>query len=161
MPIAAGAIAALLASLIFGGGKADLTMALNGALAGLVSITAEPLTPTPGAALLIGAAGGVIVYFSILAFDKVLKIDDPVGAISVHGTCGIWGLIAVCFTNGDASIGSQLMGVAVIFLWTFVTAGIVWMILKVTIGIRISEAEEEAGADATDIGIEAYPEFTR
>ena len=158
---AAGAIAALLASLIFGGGKADLTMALNGALAGLVSITAEPLTPTPGAALLIGAAGGVIVYFSILAFDKVLKIDDPVGAISVHGTCGIWGLIAVCFTNGDASIGSQLMGLAAIFLWTFVTAGIVWMILKVTIGIRISEAEEEAGADATDIGIEAYPEFTR
>ena len=147
-----------LSSLIdIGGGKADLTMALNGALAGLVSITAEPLTPTPGAALLIGAAGGAIVYFSILAFDKVLKIDDPVGAISVHGTCGIWGLIAVCFTNGDASIGSQLMGIAVIFLWTFVTAGIVWMILKVTIGIRISEAEEEAGADATDIGIEAYP----
>lgn len=158
---AAGAIAALLASLVFGGGKADLTMALNGALAGLVSITAEPLTPTPGMALVIGAIGGVIVYFSILGLDKVLKIDDPVGAISVHGTCGIWGLIAVCLTNPDASLGAQLMGIFAIFLWTFVTAGVVWMILKATIGIRITEEEEELGADATDIGIEAYPEFTR
>lgn len=158
---AAGAIAALVASLVFGGGKADLTMALNGALAGLVSITAEPLTPTPGMALVIGAIGGVIVYFSILGLDKVLKIDDPVGAISVHGTCGIWGLIAVCLTNPDASLGAQLMGIFAIFLWTFVTAGVVWMILKATIGIRISEEEEELGADATDIGIEAYPEFTR
>ena len=158
---AAGAIAALVASLVFGGGKADLTMALNGALAGLVSITAEPLTPSPGMALVIGAIGGVIVYFSILGLDKVLKIDDPVGAISVHGTCGIWGLLAVCLTNGDASFGAQIMGIVAIFLWTFVTAGIVWTILKVTIGIRISEEEEEAGADATDIGIEAYPEFTR
>ena len=158
---AAGAIAALLALLVFGGGKADLTMALNGALAGLVSITAEPLTPTPGMALVIGAIGGVIVYFSILGLDKVLKIDDPVGAISVHGTCGIWGLIAVCLTNPDASLGAQLMGIFAIFLWTFVTAGVVWMILKATIGIRISEEEEELGADATDIGIEAYPEFTR
>jgi Amt family ammonium transporter len=136
-------------------------MALNGALAGLVSITAEPLTPSPGMALVIGAIGGVIVYFSILGLDKVLKIDDPVGAISVHGTCGIWGLLAVCLTNGDASFGAQIMGIVAIFLWTFVTAGIVWTILKVTIGIRISEEEEEAGADATDIGIEAYPEFTR
>jgi Amt family ammonium transporter len=158
---AAGAIAALVASLVFGGGKADLTMALNGALAGLVSITAEPLTPSPGMALVIGAIGGVIVYFSILGLDKVVKIDDPVGAISVHGTCGIWGLLAVCLTNGDASFGAQIMGIVAIFLWTFVTAGIVWTILKVTIGIRISEEEEEAGADATDIGIEAYPEFTR
>tara|TARA_B100000900_G_scaffold416016_1_gene448509 strand:- start:2475 stop:3719 length:1245 start_codon:yes stop_codon:yes gene_type:complete len=158
---AAGAIAALVASLIFGSGKADLTMALNGALAGLVSITAEPLTPSPGMALVIGAIGGFIVYFSILGLDKVLKIDDPVGAISVHGTCGIWGLLAVCLTNGDASFGAQIMGIVAIFLWTFVTAGIVWTILKVTIGIRISEEEEEIGADATDIGIEAYPEFTR
>jgi Amt family ammonium transporter len=158
---AAGAIAALICSLIFGGGKADLTMALNGALAGLVSITAEPLTPTPGMALVIGAIGGVIVYFSILGLDKVLKIDDPVGAISVHGSCGIWGLLAVCITNPDATIGAQIMGIVAIFLWTFVTAGIVWTILKATIGIRISEEEEEIGADATDIGIEAYPEFTR
>ena len=158
---AAGAIAALVASLLFGGGKADLTMALNGALAGLVSITAEPLTPTPGMALVVGAIGGVIVYFSILGLDKVLKIDDPVGAISVHGSCGIWGLFAVCLTNPDATVGAQIMGIVVIFLWTFITSGVVWFILKMAIGIRISEEEEDAGADATDIGIEAYPEFTR
>ncbi len=158
---AAGAIAALVASLLFGGGKADLTMALNGALAGLVSITAEPLTPTPGMAAIVGAIGGVIVYFSILGLDKVLKIDDPVGAISVHGSCGIWGLFAVCLTNPDATVGAQIMGIVVIFLWTFITSGVVWFILKMAIGIRISDEEEDAGADATDIGIEAYPEFTR
>ena len=133
---AGGLIAALLlARLMFG--KADLTMALNGALAGLVSITAEPLTPSPIAALLIGGVGGFIVVFSIVALDK-LKLDDPVGAISVHGSCGIWGLLAVVFTNPDATIGAQLMGIAVIFAWTFAASFAVWMLIKVVMGIRNS-----------------------
>ena len=110
---------------------------------------------------MIGAIGGLLVYFSILGLDRVLKIDDPVGAISVHGTCGLWGLFAVCITNPDANFGAQLMGIVAIFVWTFVTAGAFWMVLKATIGIRLSEEEEEIGADATDIGVEAYPEFTR
>ena len=156
---AGGLIAALLlARLMFG--KADLTMALNGALAGLVSITAEPLTPSPIAALLIGGVGGFIVVFSIVALDK-LKLDDPVGAISVHGSCGIWGLLAVVFTNPDATIGAQLMGIAVIFAWTFAASFAVWMLIKVVMGIRISAEEEYEGADATETGIEAYPEFSR
>ncbi|MEM7080798.1 MAG: ammonium transporter [Pseudomonadota bacterium] len=156
---AGGLLAALvLARIMFG--KADLTMALNGALAGLVSITAEPLTGSNLASLLVGAVGGVIVVFSIVTLDK-LKIDDPVGAISVHGTCGIWGLLAVCFTNGDATIGAQLMGIVVIFAWTFIASFIVWYIIKMIMGIRISEEEEYAGADASETGIEAYPEFSR
>ena len=156
---AGGLVAALLlARLMFG--KADLTMALNGALAGLVSITAEPLTPSPITALLIGAVGGFIVVFSIVLLDK-LRLDDPVGAISVHGSCGIWGLIAVVFTNPDATIGAQLMGIAVIFAWTFAASFAVWMLIKVVMGIRISEEEEYEGADATETGIEAYPEFSR
>ncbi len=154
---AGGLVAALiLARIMFG--KADLTMALNGALAGLVSITAEPLTGSNIMSLFIGAIGGVIVVFSIVALDK-LKIDDPVGAISVHGTCGIWGLLAVVITNPDATIGAQFTGVLVIFLWTFVVSLIVWMILKAVMGIRISEEEEYNGADITETGIEAYPEF--
>ena len=156
---AGGLIAALLlARIMFG--KADLTMALNGALAGLVSITAEPLTPTGMESLLIGAVGGVIVVLSIVGLDK-LKIDDPVGAISVHGTSGIWGLIAVVFTNGDATIGAQLMGIVAIFAWTFIVSGIVWFAIKTIMGVRISEEEEYEGADATETGIEAYPEFSR
>jgi Ammonia permease len=121
---AAGLVAALLVAKL-GFGKSDLTMALNGALAGLVAITAEPLTPSPAMALVIGAIGGVIVVLSIIGLDK-LKIDDPVGAISVHGTVGIWGLLAVCITNSDASIGAQIMGIVVIFLWTFIVSLIVW-----------------------------------
>lgn len=156
---AGGLIAALiLARLMFG--KADLTMALNGALAGLVSITAEPLTPTAQAALLIGAVGGVLVVFSIILLDK-LKIDDPVGAISVHGSCGIWGLIAVVFTNSDATVGAQLLGIAAIFVWTFGVSLLVWFVIKMVMGIRISEEEEYEGADTTECGIEAYPEFSR
>jgi Amt family ammonium transporter len=156
---AAGLIGALLtARLAFG--KADLTMALNGALAGLVSITAEPLTPMPGEAALIGLAGGILVVGSIVLLDK-LRIDDPVGAISVHGTCGIWGLLAVCLTNPDATLTAQLMGIVTIFLWTFIVGGIVWMIIKAVMGIRISEEEELAGSDISEIGIEAYPEFTK
>ena len=141
-------------------GKADLTIALNGALAGLVSITAEPLTPMPGEAALIGLAGGTLVVGSIVLLDK-LRIDDPVGAISVHGTCGIWGLLAVCFTNSDATLSAQLMGISAIFLWTFVVGGIAWMVIKMVMGLRISEEEEIAGSDIAEIGIEAYPEFTR
>ena len=156
---AGGLIAALIvARILFG--KADLTMALNGALAGLVAITAEPLTPGGFQATLIGAVGGVIVVFSILGLDK-LKIDDPVGAISVHGVVGIWGLLAVCLTNDDATIGAQLMGIAVIFVWVFVASLIVWGILKAVMGIRVSEEEEYEGVDISECGMEAYPEFTR
>jgi Amt family ammonium transporter len=133
-------------------------MGLNGALAGLVAITAEPLTPTPGLATIIGAAGGVLVVFAILGLDK-LKIDDPVGAISVHGVVGIWGLIAVVFSNGDAKIGAQLMGIAAIFIWTFGASFAVWFIIKSVIGIRVSEEEEYEGVDLSECGLEAYPEF--
>ena len=107
---------------------------------------------------MIGAVGGVLVVLSIVTLDK-LKIDDPVGAISVHGTCGIWGLLAVPITNADATFGAQFIGIAAIFAWTFGAAFVVWMILKAVMGIRISEEEEYNGADLTETGIEAYPEF--
>jgi Amt family ammonium transporter len=159
MAAAGGLVAALItARLMFG--KADLTMALNGALAGLVAITAEPLTPAPIAATLIGAVGGVIVVFSIIALDR-MKIDDPVGAISVHGVVGIWGLLAVPITNGDASLVAQLIGIATIFAWVFATSFVVWAILKATMGIRVSEEEEYDGVDLSECGLEAYPEFTK
>ena len=155
---AGGVIAALItAKLLFG--KADLSMTLNGALAGLVAITAEPLTPTPGIATLIGMVGGVLVVFAIVGMDKV-KIDDPVGAISVHGVVGMWGLLAVPLTNGDAAFGSQIYGLVVIFAWTFATSFIVWMILKMVMGIRVTEEEEYEGMDLAECGMEAYPEFT-
>ncbi|VAW83710.1 Ammonium transporter [hydrothermal vent metagenome] len=155
---AGGVIAALItARLMFG--KADLTMTLNGALAGLVAITAEPLTPSPQLALLIGIAGGIIVVFSIVTLDK-MKIDDPVGAISVHGTVGIWGLFAVLFSNPDATLIAQVTGIGVIFAWVFVTSLIVWGIIKAVIGLRVSAEEEEEGMDLVDCGMEAYPEFT-
>ncbi|MAH25199.1 MAG: ammonium transporter [Gammaproteobacteria bacterium] len=159
MAAAGGLIAAMLASKLFFG-KADITMALNGALAGLVSITAEPLSGTNIESMLIGAVGGVIVVGSITFLDKI-KIDDPVGAISVHGTCGIWGLLAVLITSSDATLVGQLTGLGAIFGFTFVASLIVWLIIKVTMGIRISEDEETVGSDMTDIGVEAYPEFTR
>ena len=158
MAAAGGLVFALILSR-FWFGKADLTMALNGALAGLVAITAEPLTPTPLAATLIGAVGGLIVVGSIVTLDK-LKIDDPVGAISVHGVVGIWGLIAVCFTNPDAKLGVQLIGMITIFAWVFITSFIVWFLLKKTVGIRVSEEEEYEGIDISECGLEAYPEFT-
>jgi len=156
---AAGGLAAalLLARAWFG--KADLTMALNGALAGLVAITAEPLTPEPIAATLIGAVGGLLVVLSIVGLDK-LKIDDPVGAISVHGVVGIWGVLAVCITNPDASLLVQLMGIASIFAWVFGASFAVWFLLKKTIGIRVSQEEEYEGVDISECGLEAYPEFT-
>ncbi len=154
---AGGVIAALIAArLAFG--KADLSMALNGAIAGLVAITAEPLTPTPGWATMIGAVGGVLVVFSVVLLDK-MKIDDPVGAISAHGTVGIWGLLAVCITNEEAALTAQLLGIVVIFMWVFVVSLIAWGIIKVIMGIRISEEDEELGADYSECGMEAYPEF--
>ena len=139
-------------------GKADLTMALNGALAGLVAITADPLSGSAFWSMVIGAVGGLIVVGSIVALDK-LRIDDPVGAISVHGTCGIWGVIAVVFNNGDATLLGQLIGIVGIFAWVFVAALVVWLILKATIGIRVSEEDEMSGVDIAETGIEAYPEF--
>ena len=155
---AGGAMAALIAArLLFG--KADLTMLLNGALAGLVAITAEPSTPTPLLATLFGAAGGVLVVFSIVFLDKI-KIDDPVGAISVHGTCGFLGLMLVPVTNGDVSFSGQLIGAATIFGWVFTTSFAVWFILKMVMGIRVSAEEEYEGVDIGECGLEAYPEFT-
>lgn len=155
---AGGVIAALMvARILFG--KADLTMALNGALAGLVAITAEPLTPSALTATLIGGLGGTLVVFAIVALDK-LKVDDPVGAISVHGVVGIWGLLAVPLTNADATLGAQLLGIVSIFGWVFLTSLAVWGVVKLIIGLRISEEEEYKGADIAECGMEAYPEFT-
>jgi Amt family ammonium transporter len=154
---AAGAVAALLITKIMWG-KADLTMILNGALAGLVTITADPLSPAPAFATLLGALGGVLVVFSIVALDKA-KIDDPVGAISVHGVCGLFGLMVVPFSNSDASFGAQLYGAAIIFAWVFTASILVWAVLKATMGIRVTEEEEVTGMDMADCGIDAYPEF--
>ena len=152
-----GLIGALLvARLLFG--KADLTMALNGALAGLVAITAEPSTPTVLQATLFGAAGGVLVVFSILTLDK-MKLDDPVGAISVHGVVGLLGLLLVPITNEGSTFSGQLIGAATIFVWVFGASFVVWGILKVTMGIRVSEEEEFSGVDIAECGMEAYPEF--
>ncbi|SHF28383.1 ammonium transporter (TC 1.A.11) [Modicisalibacter ilicicola DSM 19980] len=139
--------------------KADLTMALNGAIAGLVSITADPLSPSGLGATIIGAIGGLIVLVSIVSLDK-LKVDDPVGAISAHGTVGIWGVMVVPFTNGDAGFGAQLIGVIGIFGWVFVTSLVAWLILKAIMGVRVSEEEEYEGVDLVECGLEAYPEFT-
>jgi len=155
---AGGVIGALLiAKMLFG--KADLTMILNGALAGLVAITAGPDTPTPLMATLIGAVGGVIVVFSIITLDK-FKLDDPVGAISVHGVVGLWGLLAVPLSNPDASFTGQLVGAATIFVWVFGASFITWSILKMVMGLRVSEQEEYEGVDLSECGMEAYPEFT-
>ena len=154
---AGGVMGALIISkLMFG--KSDLTMALNGAIAGLVSITAEPLAPTPGLSLLIGTVGGLLVVFSIVMLDR-MKLDDPVGAISAHGVGGIWGLLAVAFTTG--SLGTQIYGTAVIFVWTFITSIIFWYIIKMIFGLRVSETEEDDGVDISECGLDAYPEFTK
>jgi Amt family ammonium transporter len=155
---AAGLVGALLtARALFG--KADLTMTLNGALAGLVAITAEPSTPTALQASLFGLIAGVIVVFSIIGMDR-LKIDDPVGAISVHGVVGLFGLVLVPLTNGDASFSGQLAGAATIFVWVFGASMLVWLALKATMGIRVSQEEEYEGLDIGECGMEAYPEFT-
>ena len=159
MAAAGGLIAALIvARILFG--KADLTMALNGALAGLVSITAEPLSGTNVESMLIGAVGGVIVVLSIVGLDKI-RIDDPVGAISVHGTCGIWGLMAVLITSDDATLSGQLTGLGAILGFTFVAALVVWFVIKMVFGIRLSDEDQQVGADVAEIGIVAYPEFSK
>ncbi|MCW8876568.1 MAG: ammonium transporter [Kangiellaceae bacterium] len=153
-----GLVAALLlARLMFG--KADLTMALNGALAGLVAITAEPADPNALSATLIGAVGGILVVLSIVTLDK-LKIDDPVGAISVHGVVGLWGIFAVLITDEKATFIGQLVGAATIFLWVFLTSLLVWVVIKKLIGIRVSAEEEMSGVDLSECGMEAYPEFS-
>ena len=155
---AGGVIAALiLAKLWFR--KADLTMALNGGLAGLVAITAGPSAPTALGAMLIGVVGGLLVVASIVMLDK-LKLDDPVGAISVHGVVGIWGCLAVPLTNADATFGAQIIGMAGIFAWVFLASLVVWLILKAVMGIRVTEEEEYEGVDIAECGMEAYPEFS-
>ena len=156
---AGGVVAALItARLMFG--KADLTMALNGAIAGLVSITAGPDAPSLLLATFIGAVGGVLVVLSIVGLDK-LKIDDPVGAISAHGTAGIWGVMAVLLWMDDASFVAQIAGLVTIFAWTFGVSLVLWMILKAVMGIRVTEEEEQQGLDITECGIEAYPDFVQ
>ena len=156
---AGGVIGALLMSKLLGG-KVDVTMAINGALAGLVAITAEPSTPSALQAPIFGALGGVLVVFSIILLDRI-RIDDPVGAISVHGTVGLLGLLLVPITNGEsASFSGQIIGALTIFFWVFITSGIVWYALKVLIGIRVTEEDEYRGIDVAECGLEAYPEFT-
>ena len=156
---AGGALVALIMTqLLFK--KVDLTMVLNGALAGLVSITAEPLTPSLGMATVIGGIGGAIVVFSVPLLDR-LKIDDVVGAIPVHLIAGIWGTLAVVITNSDASLGTQVTGIVVVGAFTFVVSWIVWTIMKMTIGIRVSEEDELVGLDTAELGMESYPEFSR
>jgi len=155
---AGGVIASLLLAKAWFG-KADLTMALNGALAGLVAITAGPDTPSALVATLIGAVGGLIVVASIVWLDRELRIDDPVGAISVHGVVGLWGLLAVPLTNSSASFLGQLVGAGTIFIWVFGTSLLLWLGLKAAMGIRVSEEEEEDGVDLSECGLEAYPEF--
>ena len=156
---AGGLVAALLLARAWFG-KADLTMALNGALAGLVAITAEPLTPSPLMATIVGAVGGLIVVVAIICIDKA-EIDDRVGAISVHGVVGIWGLLAVAFTNPEGSLLAQLIGISSIFTWCFGASFVVWLAIKVIMGIRVDEEEELEGVDVAECGLAAYPEFTK
>ncbi|WP_068116245.1 ammonium transporter [Tropicimonas marinistellae] len=156
---AGGAIAALIMTQVMYG-KVDLTMVLNGALAGLVSITAEPLTPSLGAATLIGAVGGVLIVFAVPMLDK-MKIDDVVGAIPVHLVCGIWGTLAVCLTNSDASFFGQIISIIIVGVFVFVVSAVVWFILKATMGIRVPEEDEITGLDMAELGMEAYPEFAK
>ena len=155
---AGGVVAAMIMSQIMYG-KVDVTFALNGCLAGLVSITAEPLAPSGGLAILIGAVGGLIVVFAVPMLDK-MKIDDVVGAIPVHLFAGIWGTIAVVFSNGDANLVAQLIGIAAYAVFTVVASAIVWLALKAVMGLRADEEAEIAGLDVSEVGVEAYPEFT-
>jgi Amt family ammonium transporter len=139
-------------------GKADLTMALNGCLAGLVAITAGPDTPSALQATIFGALGGLLVVFSITTLDK-MNIDDPVGAISVHGVVGLLGLLLVPVTNDGASFSGQIIGALTIFGWVFITSLIAFFVIKMVIGLRVSEEEEYEGSDLSECGMEAYPEF--
>ena len=157
MAASGGVVAAILLSLVLTG-KMDVTMAMNGAIAGLVAITAGPSAPSAGTAVLIGAAGGALVYFSILFFDKTLKVDDPVGAISAHGVVGILGVMVVPFTS-DASFGLQALGVISIAGFTFIASYIAISIINSFVSIRATDEEQYAGLDSSEIGVEAYPEF--
>ena len=158
MAAAAGMVAAsLLARFLFG--KTDLTMTISGALAGLVSITAEPLMPSPGLALIVGAVGGIVLVFSVVLMDK-MQLDDPVGAISVHGTAGIWGIFAVMLSNPDATFAGQLIGTVVTFAWMFIASFIVLSIINKFAKLRVDEEEEMEGMDISECGMSAYPEFT-
>ena len=156
---AGGAIATLILTQVMYK-KPDLTMILNGALAGLVSITAEPLTPSLGAATLIGAVGGVIVVFAVPMLDR-MKIDDVVGAIPVHLLSGIWGTIAVVFTNADASLAVQIQSIIIVGAFVVITSSVMWFLLKATLGVRVEEEDEINGLDMAELGMEAYPEFSR
>ena len=156
---AGGVVVAIILTMLFYK-KTDLTMALNGALGGLVAITAEPLAPTPMLAIGIGAVGGLIVVLTIPLLDK-LKIDDVVGAIPVHLFAGIWGTIAVVFSNSDATIGAQVYGITAIGAFTIIASAILWYIIKMTIGIRVTPEEELEGMDLSEIGMEAYPDFRK
>jgi Amt family ammonium transporter len=159
MAAAAGVVAAMVASnLLYG--KIDLTMCLNGAIGGLVSITAEPLTPSIPAAAFIGAVGGVLVVLAVPLLDK-FKVDDVVGAIPAHLVCGIWGTLIVPLTNSDATYSVQAIGVVAVGIFTMVASGIIWSILKAVMGIRVDEDGEMLGLDKEELGIEAYPEFSR
>jgi ammonium transporter, Amt family len=156
---AGGAVTALILTMVLYK-KSDLTLVLNGALAGLVSITAEPLAPSLGAATLIGAVGGVIVVFAVPMLDR-FKIDDVVGAIPVHLFAGIWGTLAVVLTNPEASLVTQIIGIVAIGAYTFVVSMIVWLVLKAVMGIRVSQEAEISGLDVAELGMEAYPEFSK
>ncbi len=159
MAAAAGVVAAMIATQLLYG-KVDLTMALNGAIGGLVSITAEPLAPSIGQALFIGAIGGILVVLAVPLLDK-LKIDDVVGAIPAHLVCGIWGTMIVPLSNTGTAYGTQFLGVVSIGVFAIIASTIGWMLLKLTVGIRVSEEDELNGLDKSELGIEAYPEFTR
>jgi Amt family ammonium transporter len=159
MAAAAGVVAAMVASNALYG-KIDLTMCLNGAIGGLVSITAEPLTPSIPAAAFIGAVGGVLVVLAVPLLDK-FKVDDVVGAIPAHLVCGIWGTLIVPLTNSDATYTVQAIGVVAVGIFTMIASGIIWSILKVVMGIRVAEDGEMLGLDKEELGIEAYPEFSR
>jgi len=158
MAASGGVVAAILISL-FKTGKMDVTMAMNGAIAGLVAITAGPSVPSAGAAVLIGALGGALVYFSILFFDRTLKLDDPVGAISAHGIVGILGVLVVPLTNTEVSLLPQLVGVVSIAGFTFIASYIAISVINSVLPIRASDEEQYVGLDVSEIGVEAYPEF--
>ena len=155
---AGGVLGAIIISKILTG-KMDVTMGINGAIAGLVAITAAPDTPSGGLATIIGLIGGVIVYFSVVFFDSVLKVDDPVGAISAHGTVGVWGIMATPL-SGAGAFCTQAIGAVSIFLWTFITAGATLLVIKAIMGLRPTMEDEMEGMDASEVGVSAYPEFS-
>ena len=155
---AGGVLGAIIISKILTG-KMDVTMGINGAIAGLVAITAAPDTPSGGLATIIGLIGGVIVYFSVVFFDSVLKVDDPVGAISAHGTVGVWGIMATPL-SGAGAFGTQAIGAVSIFLWTFITAGATLLVIKAIMGLRPTIEDEMEGMDSSEVGVSAYPEFS-